>query len=43
MRHLVFVHGRAQENKDAVALKEEWLAAFREGLAKNGLDLPIAE
>jgi hypothetical protein len=40
-KQLVFVHGRAQENKDAAALKGEWIAAFREGLAKSGLDLPI--
>ena len=39
----MFVHGRAQENKDAAALKSEWIAAFREGLAKSGLDLPIGE
>jgi hypothetical protein len=43
MRRLVFVHGRAQENKDAGALKRDWIKAFREGLAKNGLDLPIPE
>ena len=42
-KQLVFVHGRAQENKDARALKSEWIAVFREGLAKNGLDLPIDE
>jgi hypothetical protein len=43
MKQIVFVHGRAQENKDAVALKKEWVAAFREGLAKNQLQLPIPE
>jgi hypothetical protein len=42
-RQLVLVHGRAQENKDSVALKAEWLDAFHEGLAKSGLTLPIAE
>jgi hypothetical protein len=41
MRELVLVHGRAQEHKDAAALKEEWLAALAEGLAKSGLKLPI--
>jgi len=40
---LVFVHGRAQEFKDAVALKAEWVAALRAGMAKSGLQLPIAE
>jgi hypothetical protein len=40
---LVFVHGRAQEQKDSVALKAEWIDAFRAGLAKSGLALPLAE
>lgn len=43
MRQLIFVHGRAQENKDASALKKEWLESLDEGLAKNGLSLPIPE
>ena len=42
-RQLVFVHGRAQQHKDASALKAEWLDALHDGLAKNGLRLPIAE
>jgi pimeloyl-ACP methyl ester carboxylesterase len=42
-RRLIFVHGRSQENKDASQLKAEWIAAWRKGLAQNGLDLPIAE
>lgn len=42
-RQLVFVHGRAQENKDSIALKAEWLDALSEGLKKNGLRLPVAE
>ena len=42
-RELVLIHGRSQENKDAVALKSEWLSALREGLAKSGLTLPIPE
>jgi hypothetical protein len=37
------VHGRAQAGKDAGALKAEWLGALCEGLAKNGLKLPIPE
>ena len=40
---LVFVHGRAQEHKDAVALKGEWLDAWRAGLAKSALALPLPE
>ncbi|HEY3177738.1 MAG TPA: alpha/beta hydrolase [Casimicrobiaceae bacterium] len=42
-RQLVLVHGRAQQEKDSVALKAEWLKALQEGLAKSGLTLPIAE
>jgi hypothetical protein len=42
-RQLVFVHGRSQQGKDAAAVKAEWLDALGEGLAKNGLSLPIAE
>lgn len=42
-KQLVFVHGRSQENKDAVALKREWIDAFREGLSKSQLDIPIDE
>jgi hypothetical protein len=42
-RQLMFVHGRAQEHKDAIALKAEWLDALGEGLAKSGLSLPIEE
>ncbi|MEO8410204.1 MAG: hypothetical protein ABI478_06505 [Propionivibrio sp.] len=42
-RQLVFVHGRAQEKKDSVALKAEWLDAFRKGLAKSNLTLPIGD
>ncbi|WHZ29344.1 MAG: hypothetical protein OJF51_004146 [Nitrospira sp.] len=43
MRQLLFVHGRAQEHKDAVALKAEWLEALADGLAKSNLTLPIPE
>ncbi|WP_257386510.1 hypothetical protein [Tahibacter caeni] len=42
-RRLVFVHGRAQEHKDAQALKDSWVASLRKGLAKSNLTLPIAE
>lgn len=43
MRQLVLVHGRSQEQKDADALKAEWLDALHEGLAKSNLTLPISE
>jgi hypothetical protein len=42
-KRLVFVHGRAQEGKDSVALKAEWIDCWRQGLAKRGLPLPLAE
>jgi hypothetical protein len=42
-KQLVFVHGRAQENKDSIALKAEWIGALSEGLAKSNLTLPIPE
>ncbi len=42
-RHLVFVHGRAQEGKDSKALKKEWISNWKDGLAKSGLTLPIPE
>jgi len=42
-KQLVFIHGRAQEHKDAVALKAEWLEAFTAGLKKSNLTLPVDE
>lgn len=42
-RQLVFVHGRAQQGLNPDDSKAEWLDAFRAGLAKNGLELPIPE
>jgi len=42
-RELVFIHGRAQEHKDSVALKGEWMEAFADGLRKAGLAMPIDE
>jgi hypothetical protein len=41
--HLVLVHGRAQEDKDGLALKHEWMRALDAGLAKSGLQLPVSE
>jgi hypothetical protein len=43
MRQLIFIHGRAQEHKDSTALKQEWLEALHEGLAKSGLTLPLRD
>lgn len=42
-KKLVFVHGRSQQDKDAGALKAEWIRAWEAGLAKSGLALPVAE
>jgi len=42
-RQLVFVHGRAQEQKNSIALKAEWIDALNDGLTKSNLTLPIAE
>ena len=39
IKQLMFVHGRAQEKKDAAALKGEWIAAFREGHTQSRLSL----
>lgn len=41
--HLVFVHGRAQEHKDAARLKQDWLDSLKRGLGEHGLTLPLAE
>jgi hypothetical protein len=43
MRTLVMIHGRAQEHKDAVELKKEWVNALTNGLQSQGLELPIPE
>jgi hypothetical protein len=40
---LVFIHGRAQEGKDAAALKQEWIRCLQAGLAKSGLQLPLGD
>ena len=40
-RKLVFVHGRAQQHKDSLALKQEWIDAWRSGLDAAGLEMPV--
>jgi hypothetical protein len=42
-RELVFIHGRAQEHKDAVKLKSEWVEALKSGLGKSGLQVPTTD
>jgi hypothetical protein len=43
MKTLVFIHGRAQEHKDAAALKEEWVGSLRSSLEQLGLDFPLPD
>ena len=43
MRELVFIHGRAQQQKDPAGIKKAWIEAWRYGLAKSNLELPIEE
>ncbi len=40
---LVFIHGRSQQGKDAAALKAEWIDAWRAGLERAGLAMPLVE
>lgn len=40
MREIVFVHGIRQGGKDPDALKQQWIAAWQEGLALHGLTVP---
>jgi hypothetical protein len=42
-RQLIFIHGRSQQDKDARALKDEWIDAWKNGLAAHGLQLPLAD
>ena len=42
-KQLVFVHGRSQQDKDPQGLKDEWIEAWKKGLAKNNLTMPISE
>jgi hypothetical protein len=43
MAQLVLIHGRGQENRDALKTKKEWLKALDVGLRKSNLTLPIKE
>lgn len=42
-KRLVLIHGRAQENKDSIALKADWIAAWERGLRKSGASMPLDE
>jgi hypothetical protein len=37
---LIFIHGRAQQGKDPVALRQSWIATWEKGLQKNNLSIP---
>ncbi|GAA5233014.1 hypothetical protein FOZ76_02695 [Verticiella sediminum] len=43
MKRLVLIHGRAQQDKDPGELKRVWIEAWRRGLQKTGLELPLPE
>ena len=38
-KRLLFVHGRAQQGKDPVALKDEWFASLLRGAAKSNMTI----
>lgn len=40
-RKLVFIHGRAQQRKDSIALKKEWLQSWDDGLRDGALERAI--
>lgn len=41
MTRLIFVHGRAKENKDPSALKAEWMESLRVGAANAAISLEL--
>lgn len=43
MKHLVLIHGRSQQDQDPATLKKTWIATWKRGLDKNGLQIPIDE
>lgn len=43
MRTLVLVHGRAQQYKDAVELKAQWVEALHDGLERAGIDAGVPD
>src|SRR5262245_29333690 len=40
IRRVLFVHGIAQGGLDKGVLLQNWITAFKDGLTKNGLNLP---
>lgn len=43
MKHLVLIHGRSQEMKDAGKLKKNWVEGLKKGLDNAGVSLPLDE
>lgn len=43
MKHLVMIHGRSQQDKDAAELKKTWVAALSKGLEAANLSLVLDE
>lgn len=41
MANLVLIHGRDQQGKDPVALKNTWVDTLKKGLTKSGVSLPV--
>ncbi len=39
-RRVIFVHGRAQEGKNPIELKSEWIESFERGAANTGISIP---
>jgi hypothetical protein len=43
MKQLVFIHGRAQEGKESLGLKQTWVDALKQGLEAAGASLPVGD
>ena len=43
MKHIVFIHGRSQQDYDSLGLKQEWLGALRQGFEKCGYQWSLAD
>jgi cold shock CspA family protein len=43
VRKLIFIHGRSQQLKDPVALKQTWVGAMHQGMTNAGLSLDLAD
>lgn len=43
MKHLVMIHGRSQQEKDAGELKQTWMNALKDGMEKANLDASLLD